>query len=329
METLEAFRPALENLCADFGLGPPLTIKGLPGTRNLNFKVETPHGAWVLRRRFSGYCEPSRLEFDRRALEFLAGKGVPVVPCLRSPHPTLFPSEEGLWEVSPFIEGSPLAEGDPAHLHALAEALAHYHAAGADFPRRLEKLGPRGETDPKVLLSQADEILRTSTGAESEIARYRDWVIQAAEALPDSLFFGLPHTLIHGDIQPANLLIREGRLVAFLDLDWCGWQARVYDLAYAFLFCCSTHPSPIEGGDIWSLTQPPIPRPELFADFLEAYREAGASLSREERAALPAQITLTWCHCRLAGALKVTPKERAGFLARPPHAREELVYSIL
>jgi Ser/Thr protein kinase RdoA (MazF antagonist) len=192
----------------------------------------------------------------------------------------------------------------------------------------LEKLGPRGETDPKVLLSQADAILQTSPEAGPQVSRHRDWASQAANKLPDPLFTRLPHTLIHGDIQPANLLVRDGRIAAFLDLDWCGWQARIYDLAYAFLFCCSTHTTPIEGGDIWSLTQPPIPQPNLFKDFLEVYEEAAAPLSREERAALPAQITLTWCHCRLAGALKVAPMDRATFLARPPHTLEELVYSI-
>lgn len=328
MEIPDKIRAVLETVCAEFEVESPAAIAILPGTRNLNLKVETSKGAWVVRRRFPGYCEPARLEFDRHALEFLAGKGVPVVPSLQLAHPGPIASQEGYWEVYPFIQGGPLVEGDRSHLRALAEALARFHAAGAGFPERLEKLGPRGETDPNVLLSQANEILQTSPNAAPQVSRCREWVIRAAEALPDPLFASLPHTLIHGDIQPANLLVREGRIAAFLDLDWCGWQARIYDLAYAFLFCCSTHSSGIEGGDIWSLTQTPNPRPELFAEFLQVYEEAGAPLSPSEQTVLTAQITLTWCHCRLAGALKVAPMDRATFLARPPHTLEELVYSI-
>src|SRR5205823_230455 len=107
---------------------------------------------------------------------------------------------------------------------------ATFHRAGRDFDRQAtaQKLGSRGETDPSELF---DIIRRLGTAPK----RYQDWIITASAELPDQDFTSLPHTLIHGDVQPANILIDAGRMQAFVDLDWCDWRPRIYDLAFAIL----------------------------------------------------------------------------------------------
>jgi Ser/Thr protein kinase RdoA (MazF antagonist) len=203
-------------------------------------------------------------------------------------------------------------------VRATAQALAAFHTAGRDFPSIADgqKLGPRGETDPAELFLLIDKL--HPDGGEA-LNNYRAWTEQASQELSDDRFAALPQTLIHGDIQPANIIIDDGKVKALIDLDWCDRRPRVYDLAFAILLCCARHDQPIDGSDIWSLTQTPWVDRELTKEFFHAYAERGWPLSADEIDTLHPQVVLSWCHCRLAGAMKVEPSQRREFLERPPH----------
>ncbi len=305
-------------VCTAFNLGDPIDCKPLGGTRNKNFRLKTTNGEYVVRDRYAGYRDPARLAFDHGALTFLAERGVPVTAPFRSIHnETYWQQGDRLWEVFPVVAGSHFREGNVEDLRALATALASFHRAGREFRQPSpQKLGLRGETDPRELFRLVKEM---KADAPNEVELYENWTKVFGSALRDAQFKALPHTLIHGDIQPANVLINGGHVSAFIDLDWCDSRPRIYDLAFAILLCCATHETPIDGGDIWSLSQPAEVDRELARLFLDAYEEAGWSLSREESSALGPQVFLSWCHVRLAGSMKVEPARRAEFLARPPH----------
>jgi len=314
-----------EALCRHYGFGSVLDCTRLGGTRNHNFLVHTSAGKWFVRRRFLGYCHPARVAFDNCVLEFLCEHGVPVIP----PRKTAAGAQQWrdgdhVWQVFPFVAGRAPREGSPGDAEALGAALAHCHEVGASFPLNYDKLGPRGETGPSLMLNQAGEIERDSPDCAAPLLRYRDWIASAQQSLSDALFSSLPHTLVHGDIQPANILVHRGRVAAFVDLDWCAWRPRIYDLAFAVLFCCSTHETPIQGADIWSLTQPPRVEMRVVEAFMKTYQDRAPRLGNEEFRAFEAQVALTWCHCRLAGALKVAPDDRARFLSRGPHSVDQL-----
>ena len=117
----------------------------------------------------------------------------------------------------------------------------------------------------------------------------------------------------------ASSLMDDDGVIAFVDFDWCAWRPRIYDLAFAILLCCAKHETPIDGGDIWSLSQAPLVQADQARAFLHAYDGQGWPLSSEETRALRPQMILSWCHVRLAGAMKVAPEKRAEFLSRPPH----------
>jgi Ser/Thr protein kinase RdoA (MazF antagonist) len=307
-----------------FGLGEAIEVSPLPGTRNRNFAVRTTGGRWVIRLRYAGYCSPAQIEFDHGALAFLTGCGVSVpAPLKHTGGGSVYRDGPDSWEVFPFIGGLPMREGDSMQAASLGREMARFHQVGKYLMLRFRKMALRGETDPAVLLQQALELANQDRETADAVKGYRRWVEEAAAVLPDDRFQALPHTLVHGDIQPANLLFEGTELSAFLDLDWCGWQARIYDLAYAILFCCSLHEGPIDGGNIWSLTQAMDLRRDLLNSFLGAYEAGGFHLNPEERTALPAQVTLTWCHCRLAGAFKVEASRRAEFLTRPPEHMDD------
>jgi len=325
----EAQLEVVLEVCAHFGLGDPVAVRPAGGSRHLSLAVETARGKWLLRRRHEAYTDPRRLTFDHRVLAWLGEAGVPVAaPVADDEGHTTWQCAGGTWEAYPFVVGRPLCEGDPDDLATLAPALAAFHQAGAGFPLRLPKAGPRGETDPGRLLGEIERVRYEAPGARQALAPYRSAVVHAAARLSRQEYADLPHTLVHGDVQPANVLIADHRVAAFVDLDWCAWQPRLYDLCFALLCCALRHPEPIGQGDVWRLTQAPVLAPGAAAAFLDEYQRHASRLTRGERAALPAQLTLTWCHIRVSNALKVPPAERAGFLVRPGENPQVLLESI-
>lgn len=312
------------SICRQFDIGEPASVRAAGGTRNRNYIVETDRGRWFCRSCHPAYSQEERLRFDFEAAQFLHLRGV-AVPAPRSNLAGSPWQRDGdsVWQVMPFVAGHHLRDGDERDNEGLGVALAAWHRAGRDFPLRLRKAAARAETDPLHLVRAADAIEAEDPGSGSSLAPYRAAIRAAAAALPDADYTALPHTLIHGDIQPANILVSDERVAAFVDLDWCGWQARLYDLCNAILFCCARHASPFDGGDIASLTQPPILEPGPVSAFLNSYQREADPLDRSEWTALRPQLLLTWCHTRLNGALKVAVERRPQFLDRPPDLRTE------
>jgi homoserine kinase type II len=308
-------------VCARYELGRILSCRQAGGTRNTSFLVATATGNWFIRRRYSGYSQPERIAFDHAALDHLKARGAAVVAPLRWGEGESWFEENGeVWEVFPAVAGREFREGDVDDLRALATGLAEFHLAGRDFQGRYDKLGPRGETDPAELLRLC-QVHEDDAPAQQ---RYRDWIDRAAGELTAEAMASLPHTLNHGDVQPANVLIDSAGRALFVDLDWVAWRPRIYDLAFAILLCCAEHPSPIQGDDIWSLTQPARIRRDLTEDFLHRYNAFSWPLETREREALRSQIILSWCHCRVMGAMKVPPQDRQTFLERPPMEIEDV-----
>lgn len=305
-----------KKLCDVFHLGTPVRFQEAGGTRNRNGILHTDRGTWFVRERYSAYCRMERIQFDHAAAEFWAAHRLPVIPPQRTKEQlTYWNDGERVWEAYLYRAGRHLRDGDPNDLSALAVALARLHDTGRSFPLRYEKAAPRGETDPGRLLKRIAEF----DPPLSCTSIYQRAIESAALELPDDLYLRLPYTLIHGDLQPANILVHEGRIAAFVDLDWCMWLPRLYDLSIAIVCCCASHKTAFDGGDIWSLTQCPILNESMIYDFIKRYEAEGTPFTPEERAALYPQLILTWCEMRLDGAHKVSPERRAEFLGRPPH----------
>jgi len=247
----------IRDLCTAFRLGTLHAVEPLGGTRNANYLVTTSSGKWFVRRRYEGYCDPARIAFDHQVLRHLGNRRAPVpVPLQATDGQTWRRDADRAWEVHPFVEGAHLREGRAEDLEALGSGLALFHEAGVDFPGRFDKLSPRGETDPRVIEGQANRIVADDPGCAAALERYREWTASAGDDVPDPLYAALHHTIVHGDVQPANILINEGRVAAFVDLDWCGWRPRIYDLAYALLL---HHPRDAHPRRRYPVAHPAIP----------------------------------------------------------------------
>ncbi|MFH1477647.1 MAG: phosphotransferase [Verrucomicrobiota bacterium] len=307
-----------ERICGAYRLGRFISSSVTGGSRNSCHVFYTGTGQWFVRRRHTDYCDEKRVQFDHAAMLYLSHSGVQVKPPLVSESGNTWWREDNtLWEVFEFIEGRNMRDGSKRDAALLGAALGSFHRAGNGFTLRYEKMGARGETDPERLLLSAKRLRNENPETGSVLEPYERLIAQSAHALPPGACLALPHTLVHGDVQPANILMGEDGVRAFVDFDWCAWRPGIYDLAFAVLCCCSSHEQPIGNGNIWALTQAPDFNAEAMESFLDAYEESAGPLSGEEKKCLRPQIALTWCHTRIDGTFKVPGKERYNFLARP------------
>jgi len=305
----------LAKVCTLFGLGDLASSRRAGGTRNTSFIINTTEGAWLIRKRYAGYAHEDRVRFDHSVLRFMAEQNVPVAAPLRAPDSkTWLRNGDDVWEAYPFIEGDHLRDGDPAEACALGRTLGRFHRAGTSFDLDYEKLGPRGETDPDHLLEALERIKSGYRRRSEALEYYGNSICRAREELTMAEFAALPHTLVHGDVQPANILMRDGEVAALVDLDWTCRRPRIYDIGWAILTCCARHDSPIGAGDVWSLSQAPRFDRDTVRMFISAYENAHTPLTADEINALPPQLLLSWCHVRIGCALKTDSEQMVSIL---------------
>lgn len=309
----------------------PVFLRPAGGTANASLIVVGSRGQFVLRRRNPRYASPEQLTYDHSVIHGLAKAGLPVPKVVRTPAGSRWVEHDGqIYELFDFIEGLPAEPEHPVEISEAGLMLGKFHLATAQLKPSGKKDWPR-YFDPKVSLKALKEARKTvgrdildrpadpmagpgCPGPRETI----DFLLAQAElaerALPDKAYRALPHAIIHGDWHPANLRFRDHRIVGVFDFDWVGRQPRMVDVTDGLLFFGSRRETAIDGGDIWSLTQPFAMVPELMGIFLGAYREH-VPVSREELQALPALMRQRCLYNRVdAMVRKVPPEDQLRFL---------------
>lgn len=297
----------------------PMFMRPAGGTANASLIIVGTRGQYVLRRRNPRYADPGQLSYDHSVIHGLAKAGLPVPRVVRSPSGSRWVEREGhIYELFELIEGAP---ADPEHAEEICEAgevLAKMHLA-------TERLKPSGQKDwpryfdPKTSLKALKDT-KKRVGAEARDAPVDPdsletiyFLIKQAERaereLPDKAYWALPQTIIHGDWHPANLRFRDHRIVGIFDFDWVGRQPRMVDVTDGLLFFGSRRETAIDGGDIWSLTQPFEPVWELMGLFMGAYRTHISNLTRAELDALPALMRQRCLYNRVDAMVRKVPLE--------------------
>lgn len=232
----------LAAVAAHFGLGPPLASADLGGAYNLNLRVETARGAYVVRV-YRPWVTRDRLACLHRVRRALADAGLPV------PRPLAAPAGDA---VAPY--GDRLAEAERFVPHdAGADTRGRYAVAFALLGRLHDALAaavpPETIVPPRVSNYGTPPLLRYWIGrterrlrdaAPDETVAHALAVCAEARALLGpmedwwrAVGAGLPRQPIHGDYGGGNLLFADGRPAAILDFDLLGVRERVYEVAYS------------------------------------------------------------------------------------------------
>jgi homoserine kinase type II len=215
---------ALARFLDGYDLGRPLSLKGIAeGVENSNFVLRTESGEYLLTL-YEKRVEEADLPFFLGLMEHLARRGV------NCPQPVRARSGAPIGRLAgraaaivTFLEGLSVRRPSVEHCGEVGQALAHMHAAGADFAlTRRNALSIQGWPPLfEAARARADEV---SPGLARETAGQLD-------ALQGLWPQALPSGVIHADLFPDNVFFLGDRLSGLIDFYFACNDFLAYDLA--------------------------------------------------------------------------------------------------
>lgn len=207
--------------CLD-GLGEDdLTVSRLGASSNLNFRVETPRGRFVLRlprHDIGGFIDRAHEIAATRAAEEI-GIGAEVVHS---------DAETGIlltnWAEGARAASSEAFRRDPTLIGRAGRLLADLHRSGLAFSRRFDVFA----------IMKAYDLARRRRGAADPWSEHLRSALPAVEAALERS--SVPLVPSHCDPAPENLL-DDGRRIKLIDWEYAGMNDPAWDLAYLALEC--------------------------------------------------------------------------------------------
>ncbi|MBM3497838.1 MAG: hypothetical protein FJX74_04120 [Armatimonadetes bacterium] len=294
------------------------------GTANPAVVVDTAAGRLFLKRRNPRYAAPEMLRHDHALMEHLARKGL----CTPLPLPTRAGgrwavTEEGVYELHPYLPGGPHDATSEAQVREAGRALARFHAATKDFDPPPGKAWPRYH-DPAQTIEALQWALgelaarheptragRAPKAAREEVLALLAVAEELATIFPEATYAACGQLTVHGDWHPGNVRYDEaGRICGIFDLDWATRQPWLVDVADGVIFFAGVRSAPLDPSDIRSLTQPFELSPPRTAAFLRGYREA-MGLAAHALRPLTQFALARWLWCRADPMRRKLPRDLA------------------
>lgn len=256
----------IADLLLNYDVGELVSAKGIAeGVENSNFLVETTQSRFILTL-YEKRVEAADLPFFLALLDHLAERDQPVPPAIKDRGGAQIQTVEGRPAcLIAFLPGVSPGTPDAAQTREAGRALAGLHDAVGDFDRqRLNRLSLGGW---RKLANQCDTALDTFQSG------LRDLVFEELAVLDRHWPDTLPHSVIHADLFPDNVLMLGGKVTGLIDFYFSCTDIRAYDLAV-------THAAWCFGPDGADYAE------DRSAALLQGYG-AHHPLSDAERAALP------------------------------------------
>ncbi|MDF2959643.1 MAG: putative homoserine kinase type (protein kinase fold)-like protein [Paenibacillus sp.] len=280
---------AVKHLSDWFPIGKLKGIgRKLGGAYNLNIKIETSEGEYVVRI-LNRSNTVEHLRYIQQMLEVLTAKGVPVLnPVLTADGDSFIQYKEKLLQVTPYVRAEAF-KCLPNQVCANARMLSAFHQALEHSPS-----GPEPAWSfyrPSDYYSDALDSLKS----RPDIPRYQ---LYKVEKLAESILetwensqAGLPDSVLHGDWHFWNQLYKKGEVCRIMDFDFIQQGKRIHDIAYS----------------LWAIY---ILLPEYSKVFDSLFIKEYANLTDEEVRILPVAIARVGLFflCQSAGAAQPAEK---------------------
>lgn len=186
------------------------------GHRNIAFRTLGLRHDFVFK---SSRRSPDAVEWLLRVHSLARRSGLVVPRLFRSMSGQLV--ERG-WTCEAFVEGRPFSAADLPSIHS---EISCFHMLAADVPQR-----------PGFLSSQA--LLDAESGGDVDLGAMPSGLVATCRAAWRGLS-GLTCTIVHGDLNPGNLLRCPDGKAALLDWDECRRDLAVFDLGLLVPVCPS------------------------------------------------------------------------------------------
>lgn len=263
---------ALGTIIESFDVGTLVSAKGIAeGVSNSNWLIETRgtdgSGARFILTMYEQRTDVGELPFFLGLLDHLAARGCPVPRTIHDRDGSTYRFHEGkALALIEFLPGVSLSKPTPPQAHAVGAALAKVHVAAADFP------GTRANTlalaDWQALAEACGPAGLASIDPDLAGLVEREMAVLAREWPRD-----LPHSVIHADLFPDNVLMLGDTVSGLIDFYFACTDITAYDLAITHAAWCFG-----DSGRTFN--------PQVSQALMAGYRSI-RSLSQEEQAKLP------------------------------------------
>ncbi|VWX46952.1 homoserine kinase [Novosphingobium sp. 9U] len=261
----------MARIIAAFDVGTLVSAKGIAeGVSNSNWLIETQcfeHARRFILTIYESRTEIGDLPFFLGLLDHLAARDCPVPRTIHDREGASFRLYEGkALALIEFLPGVSVSEPTAGQARAVGEALAQIHLAGRDFPG--ERANGLGRTAWAQLLGDCgrDGLTALDPGLADLVERELTLI---SSQWPEHL----PHSVIHADLFPDNVLMLGDKVAGLIDFYFACVDVTAYDVAVTHAAWCFS----ADGRHFL---------PQLSAALLEGYQSL-RPLSAEERAALP------------------------------------------
>lgn len=221
----------LGRLISHYDVGELVSAKGIAeGVSNSNWLVETTSGRFILTM-YERRIDVTQLPFFLGLLDHLAEAGCAVPATIHDREGAAFRDLDGkAVALIEFLPGVSPTEPTPEQARTVGAALAQVHLAAKDFPSaRSNDLTPADTL--KILQRHGLDIL-------SEIDPAMPAVLDRAQKLVDVWPGDLPHSIIHSDLFPDNVLMRGNTVSGMIDFYFAAYDMMAYDLAVTHAAWC-------------------------------------------------------------------------------------------
>ncbi|NOU94840.1 phosphotransferase [Paenibacillus sp. LMG 31456] len=280
---------AIKHLSDWFPIGK---LKGvgrkLGGSYNLNIKVETSQGEFVVRVLNSSNTE-EHLRYTQKAFTVLGKHGVPVLnPILTLSGDPFVYYREKLLQVTRFIRADAF-KYRPDQVRASAQMLSVFHQS-----LKNTIAGP----DPSWSFYRSNDYFKNAIGLLKGMSDIPEYELYKVEKLAEDILEAweksqdaLPTAILHGDWHFWNQLYKADEVYRVMDFDFIQQGKRVHDIAYS----------------LWAIY---ILMPGYSKTFDELFIKGYANLTDEEVKILPVAIAKVSLFFLCQSAYSSTPKEK-------------------
>ncbi|MEJ5975521.1 homoserine kinase [Novosphingobium sp. PS1R-30] len=263
---------ALAAIISEFDVGALVSAKGIAeGVSNSNWLIDTAgkdgNGARFILTMYEARTEVSELPFFLGLLDHLAARDCPVPRTIHDRAGQAYRLHDGkALALIEFLPGVSVSEPTADQARAVGAALAQVHLAAADFPGRRSNGLALADWVELAEACGADGLHEISLGLDRQIS---DELLHLAAHWPRDL----PHSVIHADLFPDNVLMLGDRVTGLIDFYFACHDITAYDLAV-------THAA-------WCFSNDGTHFDAALSQALLAGYESVRPLLDEERAALP------------------------------------------
>ncbi|MBP5858360.1 homoserine kinase [Marivibrio halodurans] len=221
----------MRSFIAEYDIGDLVSAKGIAeGVENSNYLIRTTRDSYILTL-YEKRVREEDLPFFLGLMDHLSSRDIPCPEPLRGRDGEALRRLAGRpAAIITFLEGMWTRKVRGVHCAELGQGLAHFHAAGADFPLyRANALGPDGWRPLYEMSAERAHEVDPNLGPliEDELdALEADWPT------------GLPEGLIHADLFPDNVFFMGDRLSGLIDFYFACNDFLAYDLAICLNAWC-------------------------------------------------------------------------------------------